>query len=510
MIRTMTNKRLKPLISTMKLIPIALSVSFLTSCSHMNLAIDEDNTEQVGGMQENITPTLDSTITLEKVTLDVAYLSSDELKGRDNFSTEIHIAADYIAKRFTEVGLIPDSTAPNFKQQYTVQKIKPGALNVEINGQVIDKDALAMVTTVTDIQWSKTSNQANQANQANQNDKKSPYLKDLLVNTVIIGENDNMRKSLRKLNHQGGQHLVLLHPKHEKSFKRYQSYFANGLTTLVNKLESKQGGVIVIALTNIDKVKQYTVKGNAEVSNTTLSNVIGVLPGKSKANEIVLYSAHYDHLGVKPTNDEKLSNTEPKGSNIFNGADDDASGVSAIINLANHFAKMANNERTLMFSAFSAEELGGFGSRHFSAQIDPNQITAMINIEMIGKPATFGEGSVWMTGMERSNLGEQLNQVLATQDLNIYADPYPKEKLFYRSDNATLARLGVPAHSFSSTQLDKDQHYHQVTDDINSLNIPSMLQVIKTLAIATTPLVDGSITPSRIDPNKVKRQGLIY
>jgi len=163
-----------------------------------------------------------------------------------------------------------------------------------------------------------------------------------------------------------------------------------------------------------------------------------------------------------------------------------------------------------MFAAFSAEEIGGFGSRHFSTHVEPSKITAMINIEMIGKPAVFGEGSVWMTGMERSNLGEQLNQTLAPQNLTVYADPYPKQNLFYRSDNATLARLGVPAHSFSSTQLDKDQHYHQVSDDINSLNLPSMLKVIKMLAIATTPLVDGSITPSRIDPNKVKRNGLIY
>jgi Zn-dependent M28 family amino/carboxypeptidase len=195
---------------------------------------------------------------------------------------------------------------------------------------------------------------------------------------------------------------------------------------------------------------------------------------------------------------------------IFNGADDNASGVSAIINLANHFTKLGNNERTLMFAAFSAEEIGGFGSRYFSNQIDANSITAMINIEMIGKPAVFGEGSVWMTGMERSNLGVQLNEVLAPKQLTIYADPYPNQNLFYRSDNATLARLGVPAHSFSSTQLDKDQHYHQVSDDIDSLNLPSMLKVIKMLAIATTPLVEGTVTPMRIDANNVSRKGLIY
>ena len=253
-------------------------------------------------------------------------------------------------------------------------------------------------------------------------------------------------------------------------------------------------------------MNDFNVTSASEVSNTSLTNVVGILPGKSKANEVVLYSAHYDHLGVMREFDGQTTQT----SQIFNGADDNASGVSAIINLANYFAKLGNNERTLMFAAFSAEEIGGFGSRYFSNQIDANSISAMINIEMIGKPAVFGEGSVWMTGIERSNLGEQLNEVLAPKQLIIYADPYPNQNLFYRSDNATLARLGVPAHSFSSTQLDKDQHYHQVSDDIDSLNLSSMLKVIKMLAIATTPLVEGTVTPTRIDANNVSRKGLIY
>jgi Zn-dependent M28 family amino/carboxypeptidase len=288
------------------------------------------------------------------------------------------------------------------------------------------------------------------------------------------------------------------------------------VTKLVNDKSSSQnkkvnsqkntGGTLVIALTPIDKVNDFNVTSTSEVSNTSLSNVVGILPGKSNANDVVLYSAHYDHLGVMPEFEGKTTQT----SQIFNGADDNASGVSAIITLANHFAKLGNNERTLMFAAFSAEEIGGFGSRYFSNQIDANAITAMINIEMIGKPAVFGEGSVWMTGMERSNLGVQLNEVLAPKQLTIYADPYPNQNLFYRSDNATLARLGVPAHSFSSTQLDKDQHYHQVSDDIDSLNLPSMLKVIKMLAIATTPLVEGTVTPMRIDANNVSRKGLIY
>ena len=495
--RTCTKVRLKPVILATSLTLISLASLSLTGCSNINLGSGEDT-------QQSVKASLDNTITLAQVTKDVSYLASDELKGRNNFTLEIRQAADFIAKRFNEVGLTPAQSAPNFKQQYAVQRITPNSLSVDINGQEIASDSLSMATTQTDFSWNSN------ALKTNQPANSQP------VNMVMIGEGDNMRKVLRELNNQGGQHLVVLHPKHEKSFKRYQSYFARGLTKLVaNKAVSEQasiqtGGVIVLALTDISKVKSFNVQGKAKVTNTSLSNVVGILPGKSKANEIVLYSAHYDHLGVKPSVDATPNNKALQGKQIFNGADDDASGVSAIINLANHFAKMANNERTLMFAAFSAEEIGGFGSRHFSTHVDPTQITAMINIEMIGKPAIFGEGTVWMTGMDRSNLGEQLNKALAPKNLKVYADPYPKQNLFYRSDNATLARLGVPAHSFSSTQLDKDQHYHQVTDDINSLNLPSMLQVIKMLAIATTPLVDGSITPSRIDPNKVKRNGLIY
>ncbi|AAZ24898.1 M28 family peptidase [Colwellia psychrerythraea] len=484
--KNMTNKRLKPVVLATSITLLSLASLSLTGCSNMHLGFDEKT-------EESASVTVDDTITLEQITKDVSYLASNNLQGRNNFTPNIRQAADFIAKRFNEVGLTPAPSDLNFKQQYLVQRITPNMLTVEINGQAFDSESLSMATTATDFDW-------------NSNVVKN----NLPVNIVMVGEDDNMRKSLSELNKQGGQHLVLLHPKHEESFKRYQSYFAQGLTKLVDESATEQGGVIVIALTDISKVIQFNVKGNAKVSTSALSNVVGILPGKSKANEIVLYSAHYDHLGVKPSIDGAPNSNAQQSSDIFNGADDDASGVSAIINLANHFAKLGNNERTLMFAAFSAEEIGGFGSKHFSTNLEPTTITAMINIEMVGKPAVFGDGTVWMTGMDRSNLGEQLNQALAPQNLKVYADPYPKQNLFYRSDNATLARLGVPAHSFSSTQLDKDQHYHQVTDDINSLNLPSMLQVVKMLAIATTPLVDGSITPSRIDPNKVKRSGLIY
>jgi hypothetical protein len=460
------------------------------------LTLSACTSDKVSDITPNIKASLDQTISLSQVTKDVTYLASNELNGRGNFSSDIEKAAQYIGKRFSEVGLTSADGTVNFQQYYNITSITPSSLSVVLNGNALNTDSLTMASTIEDFMWNK-------------NDKD--------LTTHVIRQDDNMRKVLGDINQLGGHHLVLLHPSHEKTFKRYQAYFSRGLTKLTSEQQGNTGGVIVAALTDIVEVNTLSVTGKSKLSQTKISNVIGVLPGKTKPNEIVLYSAHYDHLGGKAphtvdNNDSanNAGNNGDAGQHIYNGADDDASGVSAIINLANHFRLTGNNERTLMFAAFSAEEIGGFGSKYFSSQVKPADITAMINIEMIGKPAKFGPGTVWMTGMNRSSLGKQLNVALKEQGSEIYADPYPEQNLFYRSDNATLARLGVPAHSFSSTQLDKDQHYHQVSDDINSLDLASMQQVIKTLATATTPLVNGTITPSRIDANLVKGKGMIF
>lgn len=412
---------------------------------------------------------------LKTITKDITFLASDELKGRGNFSQEIDQAADYISQRFSEIGLVPMQGEKTFKQSFTVTTIKPESIAVTLNGNTIESAHLGMASTVEEIKWQST--------------------KDFTLHS--IGKNDNMRQVISKINQQGGKHLVLINPAHKKLFTGYSGYFSRGL----NKLSLEHQGAIVMVLTEDTSVDTIKVRAKTSIAKQTLTNVVGVLPGNQQKDEVVLYSAHYDHLGVSQSGE---------GDIIYNGADDDASGTTAVINLADYFAGKGDNARTLMFSAFTAEEIGGFGSRYFSQQLNPDDVVAMINIEMIGKPSKFGAGKVWMTGMERSSLGEELNKALDNQTFKIHKDPYPKQNLFYRSDNATLARLGVPAHSFSSTQLDTDQHYHKVTDDLASLDLKSMHQVIEGLSIATQGLVDGKITPTRVDVNKVKSRGKIY
>ncbi|MEH6596175.1 MAG: M20/M25/M40 family metallo-hydrolase [Colwellia polaris] len=411
----------------------------------------------------------------EQVIKDITYLASDDLKGRASFSPEIDKAANYIAKRFAEIGLQP-LHSESFLQTFTVSQIQPNTLSVNLNGEKISPKNTAIASTIEKLEWDSN-----------------------VAQVHIINKDDDMRTALRELNQQGGQHLIVIDNSHKKTFKAYQGYFNRGLT----KLSLEHSGALVLVLRDDNsvesKIEQYKVSASATITQQTLTNVVGVLPGKQSPEDIVLYSSHYDHLGV----------TED-GKQIYNGADDDASGTTAVLNLAQFFANKGDNKRSLMFSAFTAEEIGGFGSKYFSQQLNPDHVVAMINIEMIGKPSKFGAGTIWMTGMERSNLGELLNKNLVEINTQIYQDPYPEQGLFYRSDNATLARLGVPAHSFSSTQLDKDQHYHKVTDDINSLDLSSMHKVIETLATATQPLVDGLATPTRIDKAQVRSTGKIY
>ena len=423
-------------------------------------------------------PLLADNISKKQMTADITYLASDDLKGRASFSPEIDIAANYIGQRFSDIGLKPLNGLSTYKQTFTITSITPSAFSVSLNGKEISQHNITVASTMKDLTWTTPK----------------------AMKTHILGKKDNFRDLLRKVNNAGGQNLILVNTAHNDIFQKYQQFLNRGLTKLVvEDNEEDHQGAIVLVLTNETDVQQVQVQASTTISKKSLTNVVGILPGNSKADEIVMFSAHYDHLG-----------TTPDGKQIYNGADDDASGTTAVINLAEHFAKQGNNARTLMFAAFTAEEIGGYGSRYLSQQLNPDDVVAMINIEMIGKPSKFGAGTLWMTGMERSNLGELLNKSLAPHNMEIFTDPYPEQGLFYRSDNATLARLGVPAHSFSSTQLDKDQHYHQTSDDINSLDLNSMHKVIESLSIASKDIVNGKITPTRVDVSKVDAHGKIY
>ncbi len=241
-----------------------------------------------------------------------------------------------------------------------------------------------------------------------------------------------------------------------------------------------------IELFYYDGLKNY--KQEFVAQGKRANNVIGILPGKSKPNEYVVFSAHYDHLGLESSGTDK----------VYNGANDDASGVTAVISLAKYFKALNDNERTIIFVAFTGEEVGGFGSKYFSQGINPDTVVAMFNIEMIGTESKWGKNSAYITGFEKSNFGEILQKNLKGSDFSFYPDPYPSEQLFYRSDNARLAAVGVPAHTISTSKMDSEPNYHKLSDEIGTLNLDNMTEIIKSIAISSKSIIKGTDTPSRV------------
>ena len=221
----------------------------------------------------------------------------------------------------------------------------------------------------------------------------------------------------------------------------------------------------------------------------SLFNIIGFLEGKSKKDELIVISAHYDHLGIKKSGE---------GDVIFNGANDNASGVAAVLALAEYLSEKNYNERSVLFVAFTAEEMGLIGSNYFGKNINPEKIIAGINIEMIGKESPFGPKTAWITGFERSDFGKIIQQNLINSNYKVYPDPYVNFNLFFRSDNASLARLGVPPHTFSTSPMDKDLDYHKVSDEASTLDPYTISETIKAIAIGTKSLINGTDSPSRV------------
>jgi Zn-dependent M28 family amino/carboxypeptidase len=211
-------------------------------------------------------------------------------------------------------------------------------------------------------------------------------------------------------------------------------------------------------------------------------NVLGVIRGSDPAlkNEYVLVDAHYDHLGIgRPVN----------GDSIYNGADDDASGVTAVLEIARQVHNGPKPKRTVVFAAMIGEEVGLLGTNWYIAHpaIPLTQMAANLEIEMIGRPDSLagGVGKAWLTGYERSTMGDEL----AANGIPIVPDKRPDEHFFERSDNIAFAMRGIPAHTLSSFNLHAD--YHRPSDEISKVDFVHMAGVINAGARAVRLLTDG-------------------
>ncbi len=396
-------------------------------------------------------------------------LSADDMQGRRTFTPGIEKAAAFISDEFKKAGLQTFNKDGNFLQTFKMVKTKFISTSGTMNGIAVDSKNIIAVTCKTDLLINE----------------KSGY------NLAYIPKGSNLTTELRKYSSLNKNYVVLVDSSFAPSFGR--------LVRLKYGLFQSNNSVIFVLASQIPTT--YTFQAKHEIEEQLLSNVVGIIPGRTLPKEYVIFSGHYDHLGIDSKN-------AVNNDSIFNGANDDAAGTTAVMLLANYYRTMNNNERTLIFAAFTAEEVGGYGATYFSKQFNPDDVKAMFNIEMIGTESKWGANSAYITGFEKTDMGKILQQNLAGTNFNFYPDPYPDQQLFYRSDNATLARLGVPAHTISTAKMENppnnEPNYHKVSDEIGTLNIPNMTQIIRSIALSARGIVSGKETPTRVDTSSLR------
>jgi hypothetical protein len=224
-----------------------------------------------------------------------------------------------------------------------------------------------------------------------------------------------------------------------------------------------------------------------DVRTFTSPNVMGLLLGSKRPDEVLIYTAHWDHDG-------RLNGLE--GDQIFNGAADNGTGTAGIINLASAFASLPERpDRSIMFIGFTAEELGSFGSRYYAEHpaYHLGNTVGVINIDMLNFIGLTHDLIVY--GMGKSKLDDYAEHAAEKYGMHVRADLWPDENIYFRSDHINLARKGVPA-MFLDTGIDsrehgeewgmeyyqnsQDNYYHKVTDEYSdTLNVDGIIQYLQ-------------------------------
>lgn len=233
--------------------------------------------------------------------------------------------------------------------------------------------------------------------------------------------------------------------------------------------------------------------GEPRKLDVPLRNVVALLPGTDRADEYVMVSAHYDHIGISPS--------APGADAINNGADDDGTGTTAVLLLAEHFARVAPLRRSILFVCFSGEEKGLRGSRAF-AETPPvplDKVVVDVNLEMLGRPEREAKPFVWVTGETYSDFAEIARPALTQQGVELTEFEMGMQ-LFYQSDNASLAQKGVVAHSISAGTLHKD--YHRPTDEADRIAYPHMTAVVRGIAAVIAEFADREQRPAYNDSGR--------
>lgn len=432
-------------------------------------------------------------ITERSVLSTVAFLASDEMAGRNTPSAELNIAAAFVAARFRGAGLRGITGEHDYFQTTEVEQFvfPQDQATGELSGNSMKIEGLLFAP-----EQSVSLSGLPVPEKSTELQGQIVIVDDFALPPQAV-DNPGMAlaawsRRLTPIVRKGASAILV-----RLSSESILPEVARGLGDKPLSLPPQFLLSIPVLLIPSDQPTDAEIKLTVparEKRGTPVHNVIGILPGSDplQSKRVIMISAHLDHIG-------RLAGDRNSDA-INNGADDNATGVTAVVTLADAFASLSPPPRqSVVFITFWGEEKGLMGSKYYSEHpIWPlDQTVAQINIEMIGRPEEGAVNKAWGTGWTRSTLGDQLAAGAARAGVTVFHREDVSEMLYTRSDNFPLAQKGVIAHSFSAGSLHAD--YHQPSDEVSKLNIPHMTTIIRGLFAGAIPIANGELVPSRIE-----------
>lgn len=313
----------------------------------------------------------------------------------------------------------------------------------------------------------------------------------LLFPLILLSCKSNPSATAEKTTQTDSKPLEISYKVKESDVSDFLKYLSS------DELEGRETGTKGIEKAAVfleDCFKKNSVKPYFKTYRDTLTNfkspaynIVGVLEGTDPElkKEFVVLSAHYDHIGVEKKKQDDVIN---------NGANDDASGVTVVAEMAKYFAETKSNKRSILFVFFAGEEKGLLGSKSLAEKLKKQDfnIYTQLNIEMVGVPMKR-DYLAYITGFDKSNMAEKINQYTGKNTIGFL----PKEaeyQLFYRSDNYSFYEaFKKPCQSISTFDFENFDFYHHVSDEFKVMDIPHMTSFIQELLPAVTQI---SSTPT--------------
>jgi hypothetical protein len=426
-----------------------------------------------------------TTITEEAVRATVSWLAADERAGRDTGSTELAATGDWLVARLQKAGLTGLSEGSLFHEfplpGYLLDSKGIVCKLVRKHGDKDQEQVFELVADTDVRQWTVSDALAGEQEACTVASLLDPVLQRLLFTSSArrpivceVAEDHPYWTSAK------GSRPVL-----------GQKREASRPVFLVRQ------GVLPAAPVDDNREVTWTATWSVaapEKADVPQRNVVACLPGTTRKDEYVVVSSHYDHMGIgAPVGDDR----------IYNGADDNATGTTAVVLLAEAMAKMDRPARSVLFVCFTGEERGLLGSKAFCERppVPLDKIVANVNLEMIGRPEEGKAGKAWITGHDLSDFAAITTAAFQRAGIDVVEFPMAAG-LFTASDNWSFVRKGVVAHSISAGSLHKD--YHRPSDEVEKLDIPHMTKVIRGLLEVTLEFANRDAVPQWNEKGKAR------